>query len=142
MGRKVQGEKGGRALRKITFILRWVSVLPAAVAAWWLAWIVVEVGTTWGLSRATLPPDHIFVSIFRATAGSAMPTAALIYAGAIIAPSRRIAVVKVLAILCIMAGGFALAASVLQQMWWAAVSSVFAVIAAGYIVFKPELLIE
>ena len=117
-------------------VLRWIGFLPAAFAAAWVAWILINVLGRFSLGWAGIEPDDFRGKLYFMVAGHAVMGAAFVYAGAIVAPYYKVVVCFVLGGLGIIIAGFLLFPAVFVEDWWAVVGSICVGIGAGVVVWS------
>jgi hypothetical protein len=116
-------------------VVRWIGCLPVAVAAAWLAWIVVNILGRFSLGFVGIGPDDFQGKLYFMTAGHAAMGVAFVYVGAKIAPCHRVLVAFVLGGIGIIVAGFLLFPAVMVRDWWAVWGGLLVAIGAGAVVY-------
>jgi hypothetical protein len=116
-------------------ILRWLGVLPAALAAAWLGWILVNVLGRFSLAYAGVEAESFLGKFYFNSAGHLVLGMAFVYAGAKMAPLHRKLVAYVFAALGLVGIGFMLFPSVAVGNGWAIWGSICAAIGVGAVVY-------
>lgn len=122
--------------RPIVRVLRWVAVLPGALLAGWVGWLLIGFGNRLSFSMTGLDPDGFLSRIFIEGVSHGAIGAAGVYFGALIAPTARHVVVFVLAGIFILLGGFLLFPAILTKNWWAIYAVVALAFGAGAVAFS------
>lgn len=105
--------------------LRWLAVIPGAIAAGWLGWFVVVLLNRLTFSLQYMNPDSFLGRAFIDAVSSAIMGIASVYAGARIAPSHRREVVFGLAGLTLLGVGFLLFPAIKLGSGWAIYSAIW-----------------
>lgn len=121
---------------KLLVVIRWVSFLPVAVIAAWLAWIAVNIAGRFSLGWVGITPDDFQGKLYFMTAGHAAMGAAFVYAGAKLAPAHKVIVGFVLGGLGIIIAGFLLYPAMLVLDWWAIWGGICTALGAGAVVWS------
>lgn len=116
--------------------LRWMAVLPGALAAGWAAWLVVNLGNRLTFAMSGFDSDWFLARVFIEGVSNGAIGAAGVYAGAQIAPSARKIVVFVLAAGFILIGGFLLFPAIVARNWWAVYGVAALAFGAGSVAFS------
>ena len=125
---------------KFKIAIRWVAILPGSILAGWIAWVLVS----W-VNRITImpyvDPNSFMARLHIEFVASVAMSAAFVYCGAKIAPSHNKEVTYVLAMVALVAIGFALFPAVmLKDYWafWAGLSGIFGVAWVVYSIHHNE----
>lgn len=117
-------------------VLRWVAVLPGALAAGWGAWLVVNIGNRLTFAMSGFDSDWFLARVFIEGVSNGAIGAAGVYAGAQIAPGARKVVVFGLAAGSMLAGGFLLFPAIVMRNWWAIYGVVALAFGAGLVAYS------
>lgn len=116
-------------------VLRWVLVLPGAIAAGYVAWFTVTF-----LNRLTMrlyvDPDGFLGRAYLETISNMVMGAAAVYVGARIAPSEQSKVALALTVLVILAAGVLLFPALQSRSWWAVYAVACLVAGAGSVTWS------
>lgn len=113
-------------------ILRWFAVLPGAVLAAWIAWILVAVV---GRAFSGFQTESFLEKAYYITLGHLLLGAAFVYSGARIAPANQKRTAYVLAAVGLVALGFMLFPAIwVANAWsiWGGLCAVVGICAAAY----------
>lgn len=125
--------------------LRWIAVLPAAILAAWLAWILVNILGRLSLGYAGVEPDSFLGELYFNSTGHLAIGATFVYAAAKVAPLHRKVVAYVLAALGLVISGFLLFPAIMIGSGWAIWGGVCVAVGVGavaYAVHQGETDIE
>lgn len=126
-------------------ILRWVSFVPAALLAAWLAWLVVAFLNKVTMGMQGIDPNSFLSRVFIEFISQAVMGAAFVYVGAKVAPMHHKVVAYVLAGVRLVLAGFMLfPAFMISNYWavWAGLSLILGVGATAYSVSVGEFELE
>lgn len=126
-------------------ILRWVSFVPAALLAAWLAWLVVAFLNKVTMGMQGIDPNSFLSRVFIEFISHAVMGAAFVYVGAKVAPMHHKVVAYVLAGAGLVLAGFMLfPAFMVSNYWavWAGLSLILGVGATAYSVSVGEVELE
>jgi hypothetical protein len=117
-------------------ILRWVALLPGAVAAGWLTWILVSFLNRLTMGFQGLDPNSFLGRAYVETVSGLIMGAAFVYVGAKIAPAHNKNVSFVLAGIALMMSGIALFPAIVKPDYWAIWSGLCVGFGAGAVVYS------
>ena len=87
-------------------ILRWIVLLPSALLAGWLGWLVVSFVNRISFGMMGINPDSFFSRIFIEGVSHGVLGAGVVYVSAKVAPTHKVIVVFVMAGLSVLGGAF------------------------------------
>ena len=99
--------------------LRWLAMLPGALAAGWCAWGVVTLLNRITFSLSGINPDWFVSRLYIEGVSHGVLGAAVVYVGVKIAPARRSEALFALAALSLLGAGLLLFPAFLVGDWWA-----------------------
>lgn len=99
--------------------LRWVALLPAAIAGSLLASVVVRLLNWISMWLTGMNPDGFLSKLWMDVVSSALIGVAFVYIGGRVAPKNRKEVGYVLTVVVILVAGFLAFPAVAQHNWWA-----------------------
>ena len=121
---------------KIFATLRWLSFLPGAFAAAWLAWLLVSFGNKLTMWMMGINPDGFINKLFIEVMSSGVMGAAFVYAGSRIASTNRKIIAYVLTVVAVLIAGFLAFPAIAQQNWWAVAGVILMAAGAGLVVYQ------
>lgn len=128
----------------MTFI-RWAAFLPCAVAAAWVAWLVVSFVNRLTIFLSGFDPKSFLFNGYSIFLASAAMGAAFVYVGARVAPAHHKRVAFALVAVGFVASGFALNPAIFTGDYWAVwsgASALFGLGAVAYAIYSGELVVE
>ncbi|OQW66961.1 MAG: hypothetical protein BVN29_04810 [Nitrospira sp. ST-bin5] len=117
-------------------ILRWAALAPGAIAAGWLAWVLVNFLNRLTMSFQGLDPNSFLGRAYIETLSGLIMGAAFVYVGAKIAPAHNKNVSFVLAGIAFMMSGIALFPAIVKPDYWAIWSGLCVGFGAGSVVYS------
>ena len=117
--------------KRATDVLRWIALLPGAVAGGWAMYILMNVVARWSFSMVGADPNWLPLRIVFGAMGSFASGAGFVCIGAKIAPAQQRAVAYVLCGLALVLSGFLLFPAVMMRDWWAVCCGVLVIAGAG-----------
>lgn len=123
-------------------ILRWVSFLPAAILAAWLAWLLINVLERIGFARYAIHPESFIAQFFCNTTGHSAMGVVFILVGARIAPEKQIAVAYILSGIGLAICGFSFFPAIMMGNGWAiwgCICVIFGICVTAYSIYKSDI---
>ena len=112
-------------------ILRWIVLLPSALLAGWLGWLVVSFVNRISFGMMGINPDSFFSRIFIEGVSHGVLGAGVVYVSAKVAPTHKVIVVFVMAGLSLLGAGILLFPAIASKNLWAIFSCICIAIGAG-----------
>jgi hypothetical protein len=132
---RVHGKrKWGRMVPK----LRWIAVLPGALAGAWLGWFFCSVANRLTLAFVGISPDSFGGRVWVEAISSLVLGAAFVYAGSYIAPSYERRVAVNLARFGIIATAVLVVAALVDLDFWAVWSEIWIALGIGVVTFTTH----
>lgn len=120
-------------MSNVVTALRWVALLPAAIAAAWLGYFLMALAWNISLSMQGIDLNDFFVRICHFAASGMAMGGAFVYGGAYVAPSHKTHTAIILAILVALVLGTAVPYVIVGgiDQYWGAWQGVCALMGAG-----------